>query len=119
MLSSPLPPKRDVSTVGPVRRTCRCLDCHTELDAGEPEGIELKAVCARTTQQGGTNTNTWNFGVGKESVVTVAAYQRRAGVLGTDAVGTSTSADQLVGLGSDQGVTRVGSRDRAVKGRHQ
>ena len=90
-----------------------------QLDAGEPVGIELKAVCARSTFQSGTNTNTRNLGVSKEGVVTVAAYKRRAGVLRADAVGTSTSANQLVGLSSDQGVTRVGSRDRAVKGRHQ
>ena len=37
----------------------------------------------------------------------------------TNAVSASAGADELFGLRSDQGVTRVGSGDRAVKGRHQ
>ena len=90
-----------------------------QLDAGQPIRVELETVCTGATQQSGTNSNARNFGVGKESVVTAATYKRRTGVLGTDAVGTSTSANQLVGLSADQGITRVGTRDRAVKSRHQ
>ena len=62
------------------------------------------------------DTDTRNLGVSEKSVVAVVANKGRVGELRPNAVGTSVCLNQLVGLSTDKGVTRVGSRDRAVRG---